>query len=150
VRAHPPWRVRLHAGLPGLQPRDVAVDARAKHDDEGGCERAPCSQELLLSPLGPCSWEQHLCVCVCARACARVRMHAYVHACVCAERALTHRHVASSASRHAPRVQGSGLSDGKYVSLGVHEVEDLEVAVAHLRATGKVRHLADLADTTQT
>lgn len=29
--------------------------------------------------------------------------------------------------------QGSGLSDGDWVTLGAHEVEDLETAVAHLR-----------------
>ena len=30
-------------------------------------------------------------------------------------------------------LQGSGLSDGEYVTLGAHEVDDLEAVVAHLR-----------------
>ncbi len=29
--------------------------------------------------------------------------------------------------------QGSGLSDGNWVTLGAHEVEDLETVVSHLR-----------------
>ena len=33
---------------------------------------------------------------------------------------------------------GSGLSDGKYVSLGYHEQEDLKVVIAHLRASTEV------------
>ena len=33
-------------------------------------------------------------------------------------------------------VQGSGLSDGEWVTLGAHEVDDLAVAVEHLRAVG--------------
>ena len=33
-------------------------------------------------------------------------------------------------------VQGSGLSDGEYVTLGAHEVEDLQVAVDHIRQEG--------------
>ena len=32
--------------------------------------------------------------------------------------------------------QGSGLSDGGWVTLGAHEVEDLEAAVQHLRSGG--------------
>lgn len=35
-------------------------------------------------------------------------------------------------------LQGSGLSDGKWVTLGAHEVEDLSVVVQHLRAQGGV------------
>eukprot|EP00983_Pelagomonas_calceolata_P127251 1161385-Pelagomonas_calceolata.AAC.2 len=34
--------------------------------------------------------------------------------------------------------KGSGLSDGKYVTLGAREVDDLECAVEHLRGTNKV------------
>lgn len=30
-------------------------------------------------------------------------------------------------------VQGSGRSDGDWVTLGAHEVDDLEIAIAHLR-----------------
>ncbi|KAF5832482.1 Alpha/Beta hydrolase protein [Dunaliella salina] len=37
--------------------------------------------------------------------------------------------------------EGSGLSDGKYVTLGAREVDDLETAVEHLRATNKVSTL---------
>ena len=33
---------------------------------------------------------------------------------------------------------GSGLSDGKYVSLGYHEQEDLKTVIAHLRASNEV------------
>ncbi|KAG1670695.1 hypothetical protein FOA52_010971 [Chlamydomonas sp. UWO 241] len=36
---------------------------------------------------------------------------------------------------------GSGLSDGDYVTLGANEVEDVEVAVNHLRSTGKISTL---------
>lgn len=35
-------------------------------------------------------------------------------------------------------LQGSGLSDGKWVTLGAHEVEDLGVVVRHLRSQGGV------------
>ena len=35
-------------------------------------------------------------------------------------------------------MQGSGLSEGQWVTLGAHEQDDVEVAVAHLRATGNV------------
>jgi dienelactone hydrolase len=35
-------------------------------------------------------------------------------------------------------LQGSGLSDGKWVTLGAHEVEDLGVVVQHLRAQGGI------------
>jgi pimeloyl-ACP methyl ester carboxylesterase len=35
-------------------------------------------------------------------------------------------------------LQGSGLSDGKWVTLGAHEVEDLSVVVQHLRSQGGV------------
>jgi pimeloyl-ACP methyl ester carboxylesterase len=35
-------------------------------------------------------------------------------------------------------LQGSGLSDGKWVTLGAHEVEDLGVVVQHLREQGGV------------
>jgi dienelactone hydrolase len=34
-------------------------------------------------------------------------------------------------------VQGSGLSDGDWVTLGAHEVEDLAAAVEHLREAGQ-------------
>lgn len=33
---------------------------------------------------------------------------------------------------------GCGLSDGKYISLGVHESEDLKIIVEYLRNSGKV------------
>ena len=33
---------------------------------------------------------------------------------------------------------GCGLSDGEYISLGVHESEDLKVVVEYLRNCGKV------------
>ena len=36
-----------------------------------------------------------------------------------------------------PTCQGSGLSDGGYVTLGAHEVEDLEAVVAYLREEGE-------------
>ena len=32
-------------------------------------------------------------------------------------------------------MQGSGLSDGNWVTLGAHEVDDLETVVSHLRST---------------
>lgn len=32
--------------------------------------------------------------------------------------------------------QGSGISEGKWVTLGAREVEDVEAAVAYLRSTG--------------
>lgn len=32
-------------------------------------------------------------------------------------------------------MQGSGLSDGSWVTLGAHEVDDLETVVSHLRET---------------
>lgn len=35
-------------------------------------------------------------------------------------------------------LQGSGLSDGKWVTLGAHEVDDLAVVIQHLRAQGGV------------
>jgi dienelactone hydrolase len=35
-------------------------------------------------------------------------------------------------------LQGSGLSDGKWVTLGAHEVEDLGVVVRHLRSQGGI------------
>jgi dienelactone hydrolase len=35
-------------------------------------------------------------------------------------------------------LQGSGLSDGKWVTLGAHEVDDLAVVVEHLRRQGGV------------
>ena len=39
-------------------------------------------------------------------------------------------------SAGVPHVQGSGRSQGDYVTLGAHEVDDLEAAVAHLRQDG--------------
>lgn len=39
------------------------------------------------------------------------------------------------------RMQGSGLSEGQWVTLGAEEQNDVEVAVAYLRATGKVSTL---------
>ena len=33
---------------------------------------------------------------------------------------------------------GCGLSDGEYISLGVHESDDLEIVVNYLRNSGKV------------
>lgn len=38
-------------------------------------------------------------------------------------------------------VQGSGLSEGKYVTLGALEADDVEVIVQHLRSTGTVSTL---------
>jgi pimeloyl-ACP methyl ester carboxylesterase len=35
-------------------------------------------------------------------------------------------------------LQGSGLSDGKWVTLGAHEVDDLAVVIDHLRTQGGV------------
>lgn len=34
------------------------------------------------------------------------------------------------------RMQGSGLSDGNWVTLGAHETEDLQAVVAYLREEG--------------
>ncbi len=39
------------------------------------------------------------------------------------------------------RAQGSGLSEGGWVTLGAHEVDDVETVVAHLRSTGRVSTL---------
>ena len=39
-------------------------------------------------------------------------------------------------------MQGSGLSQGQWVTLGCREVEDLEVAVAYLRGSGRVTTIA--------
>lgn len=39
---------------------------------------------------------------------------------------------------HTHNPQGSGLSDGKWVTLGANEVEDLAVVVDHLRQQGGV------------
>lgn len=38
-------------------------------------------------------------------------------------------------------VQGSGLSEGQWVTLGAHEVDDVDVVVHHLRGTGQVSTL---------
>ena len=40
-------------------------------------------------------------------------------------------HISCSPAHHL--LQGSGKSGGEYVTLGAHEVDDLGVAVAHLR-----------------
>ncbi len=37
--------------------------------------------------------------------------------------------------------QGSGLSEGQWVTLGAEEVDDVEAAVEHLRASGRVSTL---------
>lgn len=39
---------------------------------------------------------------------------------------------------HLSLLQGSGLSDGKWVTLGAHEVDDLAIVVQHLRSQGGV------------
>jgi dienelactone hydrolase len=36
-----------------------------------------------------------------------------------------------------PVMQGSGLSDGDWVTLGAHEVDDIAAAVEHLRVMGQ-------------
>ena len=38
--------------------------------------------------------------------------------------------------------QGSGLSDGDWVTLGAHETDDLEVAIEHLRKEGRTSTIA--------
>ncbi len=40
-----------------------------------------------------------------------------------------------------PQLQGSGLSEGQWVTLGAEEVNDVECAVAALRASGRVSTL---------
>ena len=81
--------------------------------------------------------------CACVQTCAtpRIHMHAppvpvavqWVHGLRC-------MHATNTALLKPHRVlqcivnaQGSGLSEGEWVTLGAHEVEDLAVAVAHVR-----------------
>ena len=36
---------------------------------------------------------------------------------------------------------GCGLSDGEYISLGIHESKDLETVVNHLRKSSKISEI---------
>lgn len=85
-----------------------------------------------------------------AGTCMRTCMHPTPVTCACAERAgllqaqargcLGHMHLRPCVLRPAraacSRIQGSGMSEGEYVTLGAHEVEDLAAAVAYLREEG--------------